>query len=81
MKIKLFPQKIVFMHFCILGMTVLQVLLLSIVCDNLNRLETLISARIWMHENVNIQKLNVDTIHCEEIEIFPLCDLDGYIVE
>ena len=81
MKIKYFPQKIVFLIISILGMSVLQVLLLSIVCDNLIRLETSLSVPIWMHESVNIQRLNVDTIHAYEIEIFPLMDLDGNIIQ
>lgn len=31
-------------------------------------------------DQVSVGTLKVDTIHAEEIEIFPLCDLDGNIV-
>lgn len=77
---KWFPQKVVAMLTVLILVQIIQILMLSIVCDYIGFLRSM-PVRTLMQENVKVSNLNVDTIHAEEIEIFPLMDLEGNYVE
>lgn len=70
-----------FVSLLVSGLLVCSILLtieLAILVDNLNDLKDQQFKFYTVH---HIERLDVDTIHAEDIEIFPLCDLNGDIVE
>lgn len=73
-----FPQKIVSILIALFLVHLIELVLLAIVCDCTSILRSP-NANTLMQENVRISRLVVDTIHAEEIEIFPLMDLEGNI--
>ena len=75
---KCFPQKIVSILTALFLVHLIELVLLAIVCDCTSILRSP-NASSLMQDNVRISRLVVDTIHAEEIEIFPLMDLDGNI--
>lgn len=77
---KCFPQKIVGFLIALFLVHIIEIIMLSIVCDYIGFLRS-VNVHTLMPKNVSISRLNVDTIHCEEIEIFPLMDLDGDIIQ
>lgn len=67
-----------FLSICV-SLALLQLIVLCCLYDKLsNMYET---KEFRSSQTYHIQRLEVDTIHSEEIEIFPLMDLDGNIVE
>lgn len=56
---------------------IILVIELAFVADSLNEIR---DKKFDFYSSQHIERLIVDTIHAEEIEIFPLCDLNGDIV-
>ena len=77
---KCYPQKIVSLLIALFSVHIIELVLLAIACDNTSILKCK-NASSLMQENVRITRLVCDTIHAEEIQIFPLMDLDGNIIE
>ena len=59
-------------------LAILQVIVICFIYDRISHLDYGIIQRI---DSASIGTLRVDTISAQEIEIFPLMDLDGNIVE
>lgn len=54
---------------------------LCFMVDYLNDISKALSTRNDREVLYHLDCLKVDTLHAEEIEIFPMCDLDGDIVQ
>lgn len=57
------------------------VLALCFIVDSFDKLNENLSIRNNREVFYHLDCLKVDTLHAEEIEIFPLCDLQGNVVE
>lgn len=66
-----------FLSICV-SLVLLQLIVLCCLYDKLSCIYE--RKEFEFSETYHINRLSVDTIHCEEIEIFPLMDLDGNIV-
>lgn len=77
---KCYTQKVVGILIALFLVQMIEILMLSIVCDYIGFLRSM-PVHTLMQDNVKVSNLHVDTIHAEEIEIFPLMDLDGNYVE
>lgn len=77
---KWYPQKVVGMLTVLILVQILQIVMLSIVCDYIGFLRSM-PVHTLMQDNVTISNMRVDTIHAEDIEIFPLMDLDGNYIQ
>lgn len=77
---KCFPQKIVSILIALFLVHLIEICMLAIVCDCTSILKSK-SVDSWIHQDVHISRVVCDTIHAEEIEIFPLMDLDGDIIQ
>lgn len=75
---KCFPQKIVSILIALFLVHLIEICMLAIVCDCTSILKSK-SADTWIHQDVHIQRLITDTISAQEIEIFPLMDLEGNV--
>lgn len=76
---KCFPQKIVSILIALFLVHLMEIFMLAIVCDYTSILRSK-SADTWIHQDVHISRLVTDTIQAQ-IEIFPLMDLDGNIIQ
>lgn len=63
----------------LLSLVLLQLIVLCCLYDKLSNLYE--TEKFIPSQTYHIQRLEVDTIHSEEIEIFPLMDLDGNIIQ
>ena len=61
----------------ILGCCIMNIVCLCVIVDHLDEYE---NKEFKFSETYHIERLEVDTISSQEIEIFPLMDLDGNIV-
>ena len=70
-------KMVFFLSSALLCSLILLVVELAFVADALSEIR---NKKFDFYSSQHIERLFVDTIHAEEIEIFPLCDLDGNIV-
>lgn len=58
----------------------LAVLQVIVICSIYDRITHLDYGKVQRIDTASIGTLRVDTLHAEEIEVFPLCDLNGDVV-